>query len=71
MHRFLVVFEKANGNYSAYCPDLAGCATTGKTRDQVTRNMHAAIKKRVRACGKMRCLYQDLIRLGIYYCYVA
>ena len=29
MHRFLVVIEKANGNYSAYSPDLPGCVATG------------------------------------------
>jgi predicted RNase H-like HicB family nuclease len=25
MYRFLVVIEKADGNYSAYSPDLPGC----------------------------------------------
>jgi predicted RNase H-like HicB family nuclease len=48
MHRFLVVIEKANGNYSAYSPDLPGCVATGKTRDQAARNMHAAIEMHVR-----------------------
>ncbi len=48
MHRFLVVVEKADGNYSAYSPDLPGCVATGKTRDQVTRNMHEAIAMHVR-----------------------
>ncbi len=48
MQRFLVVVEKANGNFSAYTPDLPGCVATGKTRDQVTRNMHAAIELHVR-----------------------
>ncbi len=48
MRRFLIVIEKANGNYSAYSPDLPGCVATGKTRDQVTRNMHEAIKLHVR-----------------------
>jgi predicted RNase H-like HicB family nuclease len=48
MHRFLIIIEKANGNYSAYSPDLPGCAATGKTRDQVARNMHAAIEMHVR-----------------------
>lgn len=47
MHRFLVVIEKAHGNYSAYSPDLPGCVATGKTRDQVARNMHAAIEMHV------------------------
>jgi predicted RNase H-like HicB family nuclease len=48
MHRFLIVIEKAEGNYSAYSPDLPGCVATGKTRDQVARNMHAAIALHVR-----------------------
>lgn len=39
MYRFLIVIEKANGNYSAYWPDLPGCVATGKTREQVIRNM--------------------------------
>ncbi len=47
MHRFLVVIEKADGNYSTYSPDLPGCVATGKTRDQVARNMHAAIEMHV------------------------
>lgn len=48
MYRFLVVIEKANGNFSAYSPDLPGCVATGKTREQVTRNMHEAIELHVR-----------------------
>lgn len=44
MKRFLVIIEKAEGNYSAYSPDLPGCVATGKTRDQAARNMHEAIK---------------------------
>ena len=34
MRRFLVVIEKANGNYSASSPDLLGCTATGDTRDE-------------------------------------
>ncbi len=48
MHRFLIVIEKADGNYSAYSPDLPGCVATGKTRDQVSLNMHEAIEVHVR-----------------------
>jgi predicted RNase H-like HicB family nuclease len=48
LHRFLVVIEKAEGNYSAYSPDLPGCVATGKTRDQAARNMHEAIEMHVR-----------------------
>jgi predicted RNase H-like HicB family nuclease len=31
MMRYAVVIEKANGNYSAYVPDLPGCIATGAT----------------------------------------
>jgi predicted RNase H-like HicB family nuclease len=48
MYRFLIVIEKANGNYSAYSPDLPGCVATGKTREQVTRNMYKAIEMHLR-----------------------
>ena len=44
MYRFLIVIEKANGNYSAYCPDLPGCVATGKTREETERNMHEAVE---------------------------
>ncbi len=47
MYRFLVVIEKANGNYSVYSPDLPGCAATGGTREEVERNMHEAIEMHV------------------------
>lgn len=47
MHRFLIIIEKANGNYSAYSPDLPGCVATGKTREQVSRNMYQAIEMHI------------------------
>lgn len=48
MLRFLVVIEKANGNYSAYSPDLPGCIATGANREETERNMHEAIEIHVR-----------------------
>lgn len=47
MHRFLVVIEKAEGNYSAYSPDLPSCIATGATREDTERNMHEAIELHV------------------------
>ena len=44
MKRFFVIIEKAEGNYSAYSPDLPGCVATGKTKDLAARNMHQAIE---------------------------
>lgn len=47
MHRFLVIIEKANRNYSAYSPDLPGCIATGETRQETEKNMHEAIRMHV------------------------
>ena len=44
MHRFLIVIEKAKGNFSAYSPDLPGCVATGRTKDQAAKNIHEAIE---------------------------
>ena len=44
MYRFLIVVERAGGNFSAYSPDLPGCVAAGKTRDQATRRIHEAIE---------------------------
>lgn len=47
MYRFLIVIEKADNNYSAYSPDLPGCVATGKTREEVERNMHEAVEMHI------------------------
>ncbi|WP_410509477.1 type II toxin-antitoxin system HicB family antitoxin [Methanosarcina hadiensis] len=47
MHRFLVVIEKANDNYSAFSPDLPGCVATGSTREEVEKNIYEAIEMHV------------------------
>lgn len=47
MHRFLIVIEKANGNYSSYSPDLPGCVATGGTQEEVEQNMYEAIRMHV------------------------
>ena len=47
MHRFLVVIEETETGYSAYSPDLPGCIATGKTREEIEKNMHEAIQLHV------------------------
>jgi len=44
MKRFLIVIEQTNGGYSTYSPDLPGCVSTGKSRDEVEKNMREAIE---------------------------
>ena len=39
-----VVIEKANGNYSAYVPDLPGCVATGDTVAAVENEIREAIR---------------------------
>lgn len=41
--RYAIVIEQAEGNYSAYAPDLPGCVTTGATLQETERNMLEAI----------------------------
>jgi len=43
MQKYLVIFEKARSNYSAYSPDLPGCIATGKTRKETEKNIKEAI----------------------------
>jgi len=43
MYRFLIIIEKADGNYSAYSPDLPGCVATGASREEAETEMHKAI----------------------------
>jgi len=44
MKKYLVVIEKTATGYSAYSPDLDGCVATGKTREEVEREMQEAIE---------------------------
>ena len=53
MHRFLIIIEKAAGNYSAYSPDLPGCVATGRTKDQAVQNIHEAIELHILECFVM------------------
>ena len=42
--RYAVVIEKADGNYSAYVPDLPGCVATAQTVESVERGIRDAIR---------------------------
>jgi predicted RNase H-like HicB family nuclease len=41
---YAIVIEKAEGNFSAYVPDLPGCVATGSTLDEATANIREAIE---------------------------
>jgi predicted RNase H-like HicB family nuclease len=42
--RYAIVIEKADGNYSAYVPDLPGCVATGNTVEVVEAQIREAIE---------------------------
>ena len=42
-NRFLILIEETPTGFSAYAPDVIGCVATGKTRDDVEREMGDAI----------------------------
>ncbi len=44
MFKYTIVIEKANGNYSAYCPDIPGCIATGIDVEDTVQKMKAAIE---------------------------
>ena len=43
MTRYAIVIEKAEGNYSAYAPDVPGCIATGATVEETRRKLMEAL----------------------------
>lgn len=43
MPRYVVVFERGPGNWSAFSPDVPGCVSTGATKEETARNMREAL----------------------------
>lgn len=44
MTEYLIIIEKAEKNYAAYCPDLPGVIATGPTKDKTLELMKEAIE---------------------------
>lgn len=44
MKKYQIIIEETGTGYSAYSPDLPGCASTGRTREEVEANMREAIQ---------------------------
>ena len=43
MSRYLIVIEETGTGFSAYSPDVPGCAATGGTREDVERTTREAL----------------------------
>ncbi|MDP1929951.1 MAG: type II toxin-antitoxin system HicB family antitoxin [Gammaproteobacteria bacterium] len=42
--KYAIVIEKAEGNFSAYVPDLPGCIATGESIEEVEQQIREAIE---------------------------
>jgi predicted RNase H-like HicB family nuclease len=42
--KYLVVIEPTSTGFSAYSPDVPGCASTGATREECEKNIQEAIE---------------------------
>lgn len=41
---YLIIIEKGADNYSAYSPDVSGCAATGKSVEETLEKMREALE---------------------------
>ena len=48
LKKYAVVIEKAEGNYSAYVPDLPGCVAVGDTVPECNAAIQEAIEAHIR-----------------------
>lgn len=60
MRTFLIVIERAGGNFSAYAPELPGCIATGSTEAEVETNMRSAIELHLKGFGEDGTDYETL-----------
>jgi predicted RNase H-like HicB family nuclease len=44
MNRYLIIIEPTETGFSAYSPDIPGCVSTGRTKEEVERNMKEAVE---------------------------
>ena len=44
MSKYLIILEPTATGYSTYSPDLPGCVSTGRTREEAHGNMREAIE---------------------------
>ncbi len=44
MKKYLIIVERTSTGFSAYSPDVPGCGSTGKTKEEVERNIQEALE---------------------------
>ena len=50
--KYLIIIEKTKTGYSAYSPDVLGCAATGKTKVEIEKNITDAIEFHIEGLRK-------------------
>ena len=65
MSGYAVVIEQADGNLSAYLPDLPGCVATGATEREVRSNITEAVVAHPRRAGAATDIYHGQCRGGV------
>jgi predicted RNase H-like HicB family nuclease len=53
VQRYLILIEPTQNGFSAYSPDLPGCAATGSTRADVEQNMREAVEDHLEGLREM------------------
>ena len=44
MARYLIIFEQTPTGWSTWSPDVPGCVSTGRTREEAETNMRDAVE---------------------------
>jgi predicted RNase H-like HicB family nuclease len=44
LKKYLIIVEETETGYSAFSPDVPRCGSTGKTKEEVERNIQEAIE---------------------------
>jgi len=65
--KYLVVIEKTKTGYSSYSPDMDGCVATGRTKEEVEKNMKEAMEFHLEG---LSLEYQDIPKPHSYSSYV-
>ncbi len=55
--KYTIIIEKAEENYSAYCPDLPGCIATGRTEEETIQRMKEAIEFHIEGLQRRQIIH--------------
>ena len=61
MSKYTIIIEKAEENYSAYCPDLPGWIATGRTEEETIQRMKEAIEFHIEGLREEKHLFLRLL----------